>query len=111
MNIRNYQPSLIWAKTETWYMAQQEQDARPYKPHELTLYVYRINQPGAWLMTGPKLYWQEEPMTGDYFNNCNQNELAENKEVLGECILWDKRKRKTIIIGKNFVDMWDTINK
>ena len=103
MDNRDYQPSLLWAKTEAWYTSQRS-DAQPYRPHELTLYVYRTDTRGAWMMNGPKLYWQETPMSGDYFTNCDQDALEKHSEKLGEVVLWDRRLRKTVLIGNTFAE-------
>ena len=100
MENRDYQPSLIWAKIETWYMARLDaQPATPYRVHDLTLYIYRTDKPGAYLLTGPKMYWQDEPMTGNYFTNCDQDALSEYADKLGEVVLWDRKLRKTTLIG------------
>lgn len=109
---RDYQPSLFWARASAWY-EQQPLDApyqpRPLGPHDLTIYIYRSDAPGAWMMTGPKLYWADEPMHGQYFRSTDQGDLAENAGVLGEVVLWDRRIRRTILLGKTFAEALDRL--
>jgi len=110
---RDYQPSLLWAKVSAWYEAQPMDSmmatARPLQPHDLTLHVYRTDKSGAWLMHGPKLYWTDTPH-GQYFGNTDQTALADNAEVLGEVVLWDRRIRKTILVGNTYQDAMEKIS-
>lgn len=104
MEKRDYQPSLLWVKVQAWYDAQQDpmSQHRPLGPHDLTLYIYRTDQSGAYMMHGPKLYWTDEPMSGQYFRNTDQDDLFENADLLGEVVLWDRRTKKTVLIGHTF---------
>ena len=101
---RDFQPSLLWAKAAAWYEKQPTEPAhiRAIGPHDLALYIYRVDQPGAWYMYGPKLYWADEPMSGSHFANCSQDSLVEHSDQLGEVILYDRRIHKTILLGKTF---------
>ncbi|MDD5551359.1 MAG: hypothetical protein PHS34_08875 [Candidatus Omnitrophica bacterium] len=112
MNARNYQPSLVWSLAHDWYINNlPEQPATEYRPHDLTVYVYRTDSTGAWMMTNPKLYWQETPITGDHFENCDQNELWVNNDLLGEVVIYDRKLRKSTVVGKTFDEAWEKISK
>lgn len=100
MNPRDYQPSLLWAKVISWYEQNQE-NPRPIGPHDVQVYIYRTDEPGAWYLHGPKLYWTDKPM-GEYFQNTDQDDLVDHADQLGEVVLWDRRARKTILVGKTF---------
>lgn len=103
MEKRDYQPSLLWAKTEDWYKTNMEPPpGSPWGPYDLILYVYRTDATGAYRMMGPKMYWQEEPMTGDYQLNIDQDDMLKHASELGEVVMWDRRLRKTVVIGKTF---------
>ncbi len=106
---RDYQPSLLWAKANDWYKAECP-DALPPGPHELNLFVYRTDQPGAYLMHGPKLYWQDEPMGGSHFNNVEQDDMLRHRDQLGEVVIWDRRRRQTVLVGKTFEKAIDRLN-
>lgn len=100
---RDYQPSLLWAKFFEWHQVKYADEINmPIRPHDLTLYIYRSDSTGAYSMTGPKLYWSDEPITGQYIQNTDQNDLYENAENLGEVVFWDRRKKQTIVVGKTF---------
>jgi len=107
---RNYQPSLLWSLALAWYEAQRGPDAQPLGPIDLTLYVYRTDTAGAYMMHGPKLYWTDEPMSGQYFTNCDQGSLADHAQTVGEVVLWDRRARKTVVLGKTYDQAWARIN-
>ena len=105
MEKRDYQPSLLWVKTRNWYESQSENKELAHRPlgaHDLTLYIYRTDKSGAWMMHGPKLYWTDEPMSGQYFRNTDQSDLYDNADVLGEVVLWDRRTRQTVLVGHTF---------
>ncbi len=110
---RDYQPSLLWTKAWAWYQSQpqlvEDRPAMPYGPHDVTLFVYRRDQPGAYQMTGPKLYWTDEPM-GQYFQNVKQDDMLENKDQLGEVVIWDRRRRQTVLIGNTFEKAIERLN-
>ena len=106
LNVRDYQPSLLWAKAVAWYEAQPTEliHLRPLGPHDLALYVYRLDKPGAYYFHGPKMYWTDAPMSGSHFGNCDQDDLAESAGQLGEVVLYDRRIHKTILIGRTFAE-------
>jgi hypothetical protein len=107
---RNYQPSLLWAYAEAWYRKQKEEEIMEYNPHDFYLYIYRKDEPGAYLLMNSRLYWQEEPMKGDSFQQVDQSALWDNKDVLAEMIIWDRRKKITVMIGKNYAEAWEKIS-
>lgn len=112
MNQRHFQPSLLWSLAENWYMKQLDTPpTTPYRSHDLTLYIYRTDEDGAWMLSGPKMYWQDTPITGDHFQNCDQDDLSENSEVLGECVFHDRKLRKTTLLGKTFSEAIEKINE
>lgn len=109
MEKRYYQPSLLWSIARDWYIDQANSGPRyhlsapqEYGPHDLTLYVYRTDETGAYMLSGPKMYWQDDPMTGDHFGNIDQGALADNADTLGEVVIWDRRLRKTEVVGATF---------
>jgi hypothetical protein len=104
MEPRIYQPSLLWAKAESWTRAQEPD--RQLNPTDLQLVIYRADKPGGYTMHGPKLYWTDEPLSGQYFCNCDQSALADNADKLGEVVLYDRRFRRTHLLGKTYEEAW-----
>ena len=108
MEERIYQPSLLWVKAVAYL--QQEQPDREIGSTDLNLYVYRTDTTGAYTMHGPKLYWTDNPMTGGSFTNVDQDDMYNNREKLGEVVLWDRRKKKTILLGQTYELAWEKIS-
>lgn len=106
---RIYQPGLLWAKTENWIRAQEPE--RELHQTDLTLVVYRTDKTGGYIMHGPKLYWSDEPLGGQYFTNCDQSELMDNTQVLGEVVLYDRRFRRTHLLGNTYAEAWEKLSK
>ena len=84
--LRDLQPSLIWAKLTAWMQQNADMEAPGFQNGALKLVIYRTDKPGAWIMRNPKLYWQEN-LAGDSFSNCDQNELRDNADSIGEIVL------------------------
>jgi hypothetical protein len=111
MDQRNYQPGLLWAKCESWYMEQLDPPpVKPYRAHDLTVYIYRTDSKGAYMLNGPKLCWQAAPMSGDHYNNIEQDDIAKHGDELGEVVIWDCKLRKTTIIGNSFEAAIEKLN-
>jgi hypothetical protein len=104
MEKRYYQPSLLWSLARDWYTSQPDNVpiAGTHGPNDLTLYVYRTDTTGAYMLNGPKLYWQPEPMSGSHFSAIDQDDIAEHADSIGEVVMWDRRMRKTVVIGTNY---------
>ena len=105
---RSYQPSLLWARAQQWAQDHAPEDAPALGPTDLQLYIYRTDKPGAYRMHGPKLYWADEP-TGSAFGNCDQSALLDNREVLGEVVLSNRRRRTSDLLGATYEEAWDRL--
>lgn len=63
------------------------------------------------MLTGPKMYWQDEPIIGDHFGVISQSDLSDNADLTGEVIMWDRRLRKTTVVGKTIGDALNRIDQ
>lgn len=107
---RKYQPSLLWARVAE-FAAQQWPEAE-LSAHDLALYIYRTDTTGAYYLYGPKMYWSDEPVTGQHFSNINQDDLDENSGVLGEVVLYCRHHRargKSVVIGTTYDRAWERL--
>lgn len=79
MDKRFLQPQLLWGYFQRWATSTIPELDRG----RLQLYIFRSDRSGAYRLHGPKLYWDDN--IGDsHFNNCEQDELVENLDVLAE---------------------------
>ena len=106
---RDFQPSLLFVKTTSWYKAQNPD--RDFGPTDLTVYVYRTDQTGAYMMHGPKMFYTDTPMAGQYFGEVPQDDLAKHAAQLGEVVLWDRLHKNTVLIGTTFADALHKISQ
>jgi hypothetical protein len=95
---RYTQPALLWALVAE-YAAKKWPD-KPIGHTELALYLYPSTGAGAWYMHGPKLYWQDEPVTGDHFTNCDKGALT--GADIADVVLMHRRMRASI--------RWDSLD-
>lgn len=103
---REYQPTLLWGYVLDF--AKKEWPDLEIEQKDVQCYIYRTDSAGAYFLNKPKLYWQEEPITGSYFSACDQDELFKNKDKLGEMIIYYRNPRdsKFILLGKTFAESW-----
>ncbi len=90
MDKRYTQPALLWALAAE-YAAQKWPDYRPARAMDVVLYLYPESGPGAWMLNGPKLYWQDDPVVGDHWTNCDQDALEDAD--IAEVVLMHRRLR------------------
>lgn len=106
MNDRLYQPQLLWGYFRAWIeqnIHEPEQDNNP------RLFIFRTDKPGAYRLHGPKLYWMED-LGESYFTNCDQDELLENSDLLGEVQGFAYRdRRKNPVQWKFLQDFFDDV--
>ena len=94
-----YDPTTVWAATWEWFHRQPERQTeipvqiRPAHAR-LILNIYREDQPGAWRLSGPKLYWHGD-LNQSAYQNCEQDELWEHRDWLGHVVLTDRILRTT----------------
>ena len=105
---RDYQPSLLFVKACDWY--KQQNPERSFHQNDLTIFVYRKDDVGAYKLSGPKMFWTREPMSSQYFYGIDQDDMFKNADQLGEVVLWDRLYKKTILIGKTFAEAIEKIS-
>lgn len=103
-----YQPALLWAMIYNWYAAKQPD--RDIRNTDLEVVFYRKDRPGGYLLHGTKLYWANEPLGGSYFSTIDQNSLELFDGQIGPVILFDRRTKKTIVLGLGVADAWQKVS-
>jgi hypothetical protein len=100
MNKRFYQPQLLWGYFAQWIRENISENERDFNPK---LFIFRTDQPGAYRLHGPKLYWAED-LGASYFTNCDQDALEVHADVLGEVQAFAYRDRRKNPIQWNSLD-------
>lgn len=82
------QPALLWQHFSDWATRTVPEDERAHKPH---LRIFRSDDPGAFYLRGPKLYWDPD-VHDDYWLKTDQSDLLKNREHLAEVHAWIYRR-------------------
>lgn len=77
MDERFLQPQLLWGYFQRWATKKVSELDRG----RLQLFIFRTDRSGAYRLHGPKLYWSPDL---EHLNNCAQDALADNQDILGE---------------------------
>jgi len=86
------QPALLWALVLP-YAAKKWPPREDFKESDLKLIVFPAKKKGGWVMSGPKLYWEDE-VGGAFKVKCSQDVLE--TEDLGEVVLLHKRIKSQV---------------
>jgi hypothetical protein len=105
---RKYSPSLLWILATSYYREKiLQQEDFPSCP--LALYIYKSDENGAYAMQGPILYFQDTPFASSLYAKVKQTALYDDREKLKEVVIWDKRLKKTVVIGRTYEEAWKKI--
>ena len=109
-NAIKYQPALLWAMVYNYYASLPTNEDREIRNTDLEVVFYRKDRPGGYLLHGTKLYWCDSPLSADHFNSCEQDGLELWDNVIGPVILFDRRTKKTIVLGLGIAEAWQKVS-